>query len=133
MHAQWSFFWKFGKKDLIPFLNSEENYSHVKETKTYGHHGFLVVIENMITTSLSKTDAVDINHSWNGIWFRSNETTVQRFCATLITYVFKNKASIICWKMFSHFSHFLCSLFELISIVCLLETLNHCDDAEMSH
>ena len=51
------------KKDLIPFFQPEENYSHVKETKTYGHHGFLVVLENKITTPLSKTEAVDINDS----------------------------------------------------------------------
>lgn len=131
MHAQWSFVWKFRKKDLIPFFKPEENDSHVKETKTYGHHGFFVVLENMITTSLSKIKAVGINHSWNGICFRSNGATVQRFCATLIAYAFKNKASVICWKMFSHFSNFLCSWFELLSTVHLLETLNYC--AEMSH
>lgn len=75
------------KKKGIPFFKLENNCSHVRETKTYGHHGFLIVLQNVITTSLSKTAAVDIHHSWNRIWFWNNEATVQRFCATWITYV----------------------------------------------
>lgn len=72
-----------------PFFKLENNCSHVRETKIYGHHGFLIVLENVITTSLSKTATVDINHSQNRICFWNNEATVQRFCATWITYVFR--------------------------------------------
>jgi len=84
------------KKDLISLYKSEENYRDDKEIKTYGHHSFVLVLEHRITTALSKTEAEHINHSWNGICFGSNDAIVQRFCATLIAYAFKNKASIFC-------------------------------------
>lgn len=136
MHVQWSFVWKFRKKKkeiLNSFFQAWRKLQlSLEETKIYGHHGFLV-LENMVTTLLSVSETVDINRWWNGICFRRNEVTVQRFCATLVADVFKNTASVICWKMFPHCSHFLCSWFELVSVFHFLETLNYCDYAEMNY
>lgn len=116
------------KKNLNPFFQAWRKLQSCQRNQDIWPPWFSSCPWKYDHSFFSKTEMVDINHSWNGICFRSNEAAVQRGFATLIAYVFKNKASVVCWKMFSHFSHFLCFWFEIVSIFCLLETLNYCED-----